>query len=257
MNQVIDTIQKHRSIRRFEDKALSEKATKTLLECAIRAPTTAMGHFYSVIEIKDLKLRQRLYEVCGKQASVLRGSFFVFTVDLHRSQQWAEQLGVKCTLEGYTALVFGTIDMTVAAQNMVLASESLGLGTVYIGMVGHRAFEVSELLGLPSDVIPVLGLVVGHPAEDPALRPRIPVRFVHHVDRYREMSSEDIDEAIAAVGNFSSGVAPANRDRAAQQAWIESLLTGKWWISGEESLRKALESRFHWSEAGSCEACSQ
>jgi FMN reductase (NADPH) len=251
MNQVINTIQQHRSIRRFEEKVLSEETKKTLLECAIRAPTTAMGHFYSIIEINDPQLRQKLYEVCGKQASVLQGSFFVFAVDLHRSQQWAEHLGVDCTLEGYTALVFGTIDMTLAAQNMVLTAESLGLGTVYIGMVGHRAFEVSELLNLPPDVIPVLGLVVGHPAEDPVLRPRIPLHFLHRVDRYRDMSPEDIDEAIAAIGNWSGGRTPANRDEEAQRAWIKSLLTGKWWVSGEESLREALESRFHWPEAGS------
>jgi len=251
MNQVINTIQQHRSIRRFEEKALSEETKKTLLECAIRAPTTAMGHFYSIIEINDPQLRQKLYEVCGKQASVLQGSFFVFAVDLHRSQQWAEHLGVDCTLEGYTALAFGTIDMSVAAQNMVLAAESLDLGTVYIGMVGHRASEVSESLDLPSDVIPLLGLVVGHPAEEPALRPRIPLRFLHHADRYRDVSPEEVDEAIAAIGNWSGGKKPADRDAEAQKAFAKSLLTGKWWVSGEESLRKALESRFHWPEAGS------
>ena len=250
MNAVIRTLLEHRSIRRFEEKALSEEEKKTLLECAIRAPTTAMGHFYSIIEVEDRALRQRLFELCGKQASVLQGSLFVFAVDLHRSRRWAEHLGVECTLEGYTALVFGTIDMSLAAQNMVLAAESLDLGTVYIGMVGHRASEVSELLDLPADVIPVLGLVVGHPAEEPALRPRIPLRFLHHADRYRDMSSAEIDEAIAAIGNWSGGREPADRDAEAQKAFIKSLLTGKWWVSGEESLRKALESRFHWPEVG-------
>jgi FMN reductase (NADPH) len=248
MNQVINTIQQHRSIRRFEDQALSKETKEALLECAIRAPTTAMGEFYSIIEIKDPKLRQQLYEVCGKQAAVQQGSFFVFAVDLHRSQQWAQHLGVDCTLEGYTALVFGTIDMTLAAQNMVLAAESLDLGTVYIGMVGHRASEVGELLGLPSDVIPVLGLVVGHPAEDPALRPRIPVRFIHHVDRYGEMSPPEIDGTIDVIGNYSSGEVPASRDWAGKQALAKTRLTGKWWVSGEESLRKALKSKFHWPE---------
>ena len=251
MNSVIRTILQHRSIRRFEEKALSEETKKTLLECTIRAPTTAMGHFYSIIEIQDQNLRQRLFELCGKQSSVLQGSFFVFTVDLHRSWRWAEHLGVECSLEGYTALAFGTIDMSVAAQNMVLAAESLDLGTVYIGMVGHRASEVSELLDLPADVIPVLGLVVGHPAEEPALRPRIPLRFLHHADHYRDMSPEEVDEAIAAIGNWSGGRKPADRDAEGQKAFIKSLLTGKWWVSGEESLRKALESKFHWPEDGS------
>lgn len=240
MNDVIKTITRHRSIRHFKDKELSEKIKQMLLKCAVRAPTTAMGHFYSIIEIKDVDIKRGLYELCGRQQSVKQGTFFIFAVDLRRSRLWADHLSVKRRINEFTALVFGTTDATLAAQNFSLAAESLGLGTVFIGMIGHRAMEVCELLKLPSYVLPVYGLVVGYPDEQPVLRPRIPVKFMHHVDGYRDMKSTEIDEAMEAIGNWSSGGKPADRNKIQKQGLIKSILTGKWWMEGEKSLRRAL-----------------
>ena len=247
MNDVIRTITQHRSIRHFQDKELSEKMKQTLLKCAVRAPTTAMGHFYSIIEIKDAEIKHRLYELCGRQQSVKQGTFFIFTVDLRRSRLWADHLSVKRRINEFTALVFGTTDATLAAQNFSLAAESLGLGTVFIGMIGHRAMEVCGLLQLPPDVLPIYGVVVGYPDENPVLRPRIPVKFMHHVDYYRDMQSKEIEESIDAIGNWSSGERVADRNKTQKRELVRSILTGGWWIEGEKSLKKALH-RQSWFE---------
>jgi len=68
MNQVTETILRHRSIRHFQNRALPSDVKATLLDCAIRAPTTAMGHFYSIVEVEDPVLRQSLYERKGGSA---------------------------------------------------------------------------------------------------------------------------------------------------------------------------------------------
>ena len=240
VSDIIKTIKKHRSIRRFKDKELPDDVKQTMLECAVRAPTTAMGHFYSIIEVKDASLRRGLYDLCGRQESMKRSSFFVFTADLRRSRVWADHLGVERKINEFTAFQFATIDATLAAQNFSLAAESLGLGTVFIGMIGHKAFEVCELLDLPSDVLPLYGMAVGYPDENPALRPRIPVRFMHHVDWYQDMTSDEIDEAIDAIGNWSSSERPLERNKSQKQNLAKSILTGNWWVDGERSLKKAL-----------------
>ena len=240
MNEVIETIKKHRSIRRFNGKEIPEDIKQTMLECAVRAPTTAMGHFYSIIEIKDASFRKSLYDLCGRQECMSRGSFFIFASDLRRSRLWADHLGGERKINKFTAFQFSAVDATLAAQNFSLAAESLGLGTVFIGMVGHRAYEVCELLNLPADVLPLYGLAVGYPNENPDLRPRIPVKFMHHVDRYSDMKSNEIDEAIDVIGNFSSGEKPVKRNRSERQNFVRSLLTGGWWVKGKKSLRRAL-----------------
>jgi len=246
MNQVMQTIVHHRSIRRFQDRELPADVKHSLLECAIRAPTTAMGHFYSIIEVADPVLRKSLYEICGKQQSLLRGTIFIFNLDLRRFRMWANHLSVKREINGFTGLIFATIDASLAAQNLALAAESLGLGTVFIGTVGHKAFEVSELLDLPSEVLPIFGLAVGYPAEDPALRPRIPLAFIHHVNHYRDMKPAEIEEAIEVIGTWSAGEGPVERDPVEKRNFIKNILRGRWWIEGEESLRQALQRQIMW-----------
>ncbi|WP_415078380.1 nitroreductase family protein [Pseudomonas cerasi] len=67
------------------------------------------------------------------------------------------------------SLLLGTIDSALAAQNAVVALESLGLGSVYIGAIRNDIEGVAKELGLPPQVYPVFGLCVGYPsAERPA-----------------------------------------------------------------------------------------
>ena len=77
--------------------------------------------------------------------------------------------------------------------------------------------------------MPIVGLVVGYPAEDPPLRPRIPLAFMHHADRYRDMQPSEIAEVVAAINDFW-----------ADEGFVAGILTGGWWTEGEESLEKAL-----------------
>ena len=60
------------------------------------------------------------------------------------------------------------IDAALAAQNMSIAAESMGLGICYIGGIRNNLNEVSELLETPEYVLPLFGLVVGQPANPSA-----------------------------------------------------------------------------------------
>ena len=68
------------------------------------------------------------------------------------------------------------IDAALAAQNAVIAAESLGLSTVYIGAMRNNPARVGELLKLPLKVFPVFGLCVGYAGRDGIgeVNPRLP-----------------------------------------------------------------------------------
>jgi hypothetical protein len=87
-------------------------------------------------------------------------------------------------LESFTV---AAIDAALAAQNAVVAAESLGLGTVYIGALRNQPEAVAQVIDLPPRAAVVFGLVVGHP--DPALpaavKPRLPREAILHHDSYR------------------------------------------------------------------------
>lgn len=78
------------------------------------------------------------------------------------------------------------------AQNALLAAQSLGLGGVYIGGLRNHPAEVSELLGLPDRVIPLFGLCLGHPAQQPEQKPRLPRALVVHQERYQRELDRDL-----------------------------------------------------------------
>ncbi|MDQ0856970.1 oxygen-insensitive NADPH nitroreductase [Bacillus sp. V2I10] len=187
MNQVIDTILSHRSIRKFEEKPLSNEQIKTIIECAQAASTSSFIQAYSIIGVKNPAAKQRFAELAGNQSYVARnGHFFIFCADLHRHEVLAEMEGVNLdeTLESTEKFMVAAIDASLAAQNAVIAAESMGLGAVYIGGLRNSLNEVSELLKTPDRVVPLFGLAVGYPAQNPDKKPRIQPEHIYHEEAY-------------------------------------------------------------------------
>ncbi|MEC7212165.1 MAG: nitroreductase family protein, partial [Pseudomonadota bacterium] len=91
--------------------------------------------------------------------------------------------------------IIATVDTALYAQNIVIAAESAGLGICYIGALRNDPARVTQLLGLPQQVYPVFGLCLGHPAQDPEVKPRLPVGVTLKENSY---STDGEEEAIAA-----------------------------------------------------------
>ncbi|MGD6793999.1 oxygen-insensitive NADPH nitroreductase [Metabacillus indicus] len=193
MNQTIETLLSHRSIRKFEDRTLSGEQIRTIVESAQAASTSSFIQAYSIIGVKNPEMKKKLAELAGNQPYVEEnGHFFVFCADLHRHDVLAEMEGVTIdeSLESTEKFMVAVIDAALAAQNAVIAAESMGLGAVYIGGLRNSLREVSELLKIPERVLPLFGVAVGYPAQNPDKKPRIHFEHVYHEDVY------ETDEAV-------------------------------------------------------------
>lgn len=189
MNKVIETILNHRSIRKFEDRALTEDQINKIVQSAQAASTSSYIQAYSIIGVKDKQKKAKLAELAGGQTYVAEnGHFFVFCADLYRHQLIAEkhQQNAEAVLESTEKFMVAVIDAALAAQNAVLATESMGLGAVYIGGIRNQLVEVCELLKTPPRVIPLFGIAVGYPAHKPDQKQRLPLEHVYHEDEYRQ-----------------------------------------------------------------------
>jgi nitroreductase len=82
---------------------------------------------------------------------------------------------------------------------MVIAAESLGLGSCFLGGVPYRADKISEQYKLPRRVFPLVGLTMGYPAQDPPTRPRYPLDFALFEGEYPEFSDEQVERAMAEM----------------------------------------------------------
>ncbi|MCC3358739.1 oxygen-insensitive NADPH nitroreductase [Bacillus sp. REN16] len=197
MNSVIETIMNHRSIRKFEKKVLTDEQIRMIVESAQAASTSSFIQAYSIIGVKDPDKKQKLAAIVGNQAYVAEnGHFFVFCGDLYRHQVISnlEEKDLSTSLESTEKFMVATIDAALAAQNAVLAAESLGLGACYIGGLRNNLDEVCEILNIPEFVIPLFGIAVGYPAQMPDKKPRLPFEHIYHEDEYQQ------DEALFKQG---------------------------------------------------------
>ena len=187
MNATIDRLMSHRSIRKFTDRPINADLLSTLVCAGQAAASSSFLQGVSVIRITDSELRGQLSEIAANQAYVRQApEFLVFCADLNRSSRCCAWHGEVAT-EGFTEqFIIATVDVALMAQNVVVAAESEGLGICYIGAIRNNPARVAELLQLPRGVYPVFGLCLGYPAQDPEIKPRLPLSVVMKENAYSE-----------------------------------------------------------------------
>ena len=186
MNQTIELIKNHRSIRSYLDKDIPEDILNAIIESTQAMPTSVNGQQVSLVIIRDKDMRKKLAELCGGQPWVAAAPVFVlFVADFYKTNLAAELNGRKQVIhESAEGNLVGVFDCGIALGGMMIAAESLGLGIVPIGGIRLHAKEVIELLGLPKYTFPVNGLCIGYPADHSKTKPRLPVTTFAHPEKY-------------------------------------------------------------------------
>jgi nitroreductase len=193
----------HRSIRFFLREPLAPGHFDLIVEAGRRAPTDAQGHMYSFVRITDPALRDEIATRCANQQHIRDAAeFFVVCLDVYRLRQLVEHRGGAWGMEARISLLYGACDATMVAQNMVVAAETLGYGTCYIGAVQNATDGIARLLDLPEGVLPLYGLCIGviDAAQKPPLRPRVPRDLCFFENGYpAAFAPEDLERAYAAM----------------------------------------------------------
>lgn len=180
MNETIKTQLNHRSIRQFKPLALTQEEVDLLVDVARHTATSNFRQSYSIISITDQKLKEEIADIANQPYIPNAGHLFVFVVDQRRNTLIAEAKGAEALVQGSPERFISAFsDAMIAAQNMVVAAESLGMGTVYLGSILNDNAKLSELLKLPKYVYPAVGLAVGWPDQEPLLKPRLPRHVIH------------------------------------------------------------------------------
>ncbi len=197
MNQTIETLLQHRSIRSFTDERLTKEEIHTIVEAAQMASTSSYMQAYTIMGITDEEKKAELAQITGQDYVQNNGHLFIFCADLHRHQVKAtdtEKEEMIANIENTEHLLVSAIDATLAAQNGAIAAESMGLGMCYIGSIRNNISRVDELLNLPQHVIPLFGMVVGHPKSKPEQKPRIPQEGIYFENEYKTDQSKALDQ---------------------------------------------------------------
>ncbi|UYG53918.1 nitroreductase family protein (plasmid) [Comamonas endophytica] len=250
-NAQIAALLLHRSVRNYLPEALPEGALEAMVAAAQSASTSSNLHQWSVVAVGDPALKARVAELAsGRKKDANRfindaPLVLLWVADLSRSHAITCDGGGDAQVHDYLdAFLMASIDAALAAQNAVVAAESMGLGVVYIGAMRNEAQALAELIHLPRYSFVAFGLVVGKPADLPGkpetVRPRPPQSVVLHHDRYDfQRSMAGLDDYEAEFGKFREHMGSARR------SWKESVVHYNRfdYMDGREKLRQAMVER--------------
>lgn len=196
MNEVINTLLSHKSIRSYEERPVEDEVLNQIIKAVQAAPNWVNLQHVSMIAVKDKERRRRFSGLCGGQSQIAQAPvFLVFCADFYRT--WLACRSKGQAFDGVMSridnLIVGANEVGIALGTAVTAAESFGLGTVPIGDVRLHALDMVRELNLPKYVLPMLGLCIGYPVEHPELKPRMPKEAVYFEEQYQP-ELEDILE---------------------------------------------------------------
>lgn len=217
MNDVIELLTSHRSIRKFTERKIPHELLLDLIRAGQGAATSSHVQAYSVIHVKTPANREKIAELAGSQGYIASCSdFLVFCADMKRPTDAAERTGAQVVRGMTEQLLVASVDTALMAQNVAIAAESEGLGICYIGGIRNDPQAVSDLLQLPEHVYPVFGMCLGYPDQQPEVKPRLPVEAILMEDRYRD-TRQDVEAFDATMHGYyrdrTSGRKDANWSR--------------------------------------------
>ena len=163
MNDVIRTIKERRSVRAYTDEVLSREDVETIIDAGICAPT---GHNCQPWHFTVIMNKALLDRINKKTSEVMAGS----------EDDWVHRTGsnpdFRVTYDAPVLIIVSgrkdsydyAADCSAAIENMILAAESIGIGSVWLGLVRFFFTLEDEMkaLNIPEGYEPFYGVAFGY-----------------------------------------------------------------------------------------------
>ncbi len=185
-NPVIDQMLQRKSIRAYTPERPSDEVLATIVRAGQQAPFA--------YQLGSLLLRRD-----PKTNPFHAPLYFIVCVDAQRFERVMAQRGWEMGSNDLSLMVIGIQDAALMAENMVMAAESLGLGSCFLGAIPYQSRRIIAEFKLPQRVFPLVGLTMGYPAENPPVRPRYPMEFSLFEDAYPEFDEATLQQAMQTM----------------------------------------------------------
>lgn len=207
MNEIIDSIKNRKSLRVFADKPIGEKEKSAIIDAALQAPTAGNMTLYTIIDVTDQSLKDTLALTCDDQPFIAKAPLvLVFCADYYRWYQVFKRQVSEVRKPSYGDLFLCNADALIAAQNSVVAAESMGIGSCYIGDITENFEKHRELFDLPQYVVPACMVCFGYPAESQLQRkkpPRFKAEDIVFENTYNKAKADNMEAMLCERQSIS------------------------------------------------------
>ncbi|MBN2392141.1 MAG: nitroreductase family protein [Anaerolineae bacterium] len=183
-NPIIESMLNRKSVRKYTDQQPTDEVIETVVRAGQQAPFAAQ--LCSVL-------------LTRKKAPFGAPLWFTLCVDMHRMELIMAKRGWTVVANDLSLLLLAIQDVALMAENMIIAAESLGMGSCFLGTTPYRAEHIQKKYHLPKRVFPLVELVMGYPDEEFPPRPRYPLAFALFEDRYPELTDAMVEEAMRVM----------------------------------------------------------
>ncbi len=196
MNEMLRLLFERKSVRAYTEREISDCDKNSIFEAALQAPTAGNQILYTLLEIDDPHIKEELSRSCDNQPFIAKAPLvLLFLADCRRWFDCYRYAGAPCREPGVGDLMLACADALIAAQNTVIAAESLGIGSCYIGDILENKERVQSLLHLDRYVFPAALLVFGYPTEQQKNRKkpkRFDAKYIVQKNTYRPLDEETL-----------------------------------------------------------------
>ena len=205
MNPIIESIKTRKSTRQFENKEITNDIKSAILEAAFQAPTAGNQMLYAIIDVTDQSLKNQLAKTCDNQPFIAEAPLvLIFLADTRRWYDAYVEAELEVRNPGMGDLFLAIQDAVIAAQNVVMAAESFGIGSCYIGDILENVEVHRELLKLDEYTVPIAMLVLVYPTESQINRTkpnRFDRKYILHENKYRRLTGDELRAMHEAQAN--------------------------------------------------------
>ncbi|MDT8335225.1 MAG: nitroreductase family protein [Desulfurivibrionaceae bacterium] len=168
MNPKLNPIFSRRSVRKYQEKPLSDEMINDLLEAAMAAPSAVARDPWHFLVVRNRQTIDAITDILPN-GKMLRQAPATFVVCGDISQAHGQELSYLLQ------------DLSAAVENILLAANLLGLGACWLGVHPReeRQTGIRKLFDLPENIIPMCAVALGWPAEQPEARTRFKQERVH------------------------------------------------------------------------------
>ena len=195
MNDIIRSLHDRKSVRAFQENDIPEEAVQAILEAAVQAPSAGNQQLYTILRITNQEKKHRLSITCDNQPFIEKAKLvLIFCADCFKWYQAFREAGCDPRTPEEGDLLLAVCDAVIAAQNAVVAAESLGIGSCYIGDILEQCETHRKLLSLPKYVLPAAMVVFGYPTEQQLRREkpkRVDLKYIVHENNYHPLTPEE------------------------------------------------------------------
>ena len=207
MNEVIRQLHRRKSVRVYEDRAIDPQTKGAIIDAALQAPTAGNMSLFTILDITDPELKQKLSVSCDNQPFIATAPMvLIFCADYRRWYDTFCRYEEEVRKPDTGDLFLAQADAIIAAQNAVVAAQSFGIGSCYIGDITENCEYHREVLKLPKYVTPAAMICFGYPTQQQANRekpPRFTAADMVHENGYDTQKAAAMPEMLAKRQNMT------------------------------------------------------